>query len=154
MIEVEIGKYVEKGVNFLSTQCSPIFNFVRTLVSGIVGFLQQLLNYPNPFIMIIIISFFAYWIKARKKGAFTKKGFKNGIGLGSFSIIGLLLLNSMGFWTETMNTIALIISASFLALLLGIPLGIWASRNDTFASFIKPVLDFMQTMPAFVYLIP
>lgn len=154
MIEIEIGKYVEKAVNFLSSKCSPFFNSIKAIVGGIVGFLQQIFNYPHPLVMIIIITTFVYWIKSRKKGTFTKKGFKNAIGFTIFTFLGLFLLKSMGFWSETMNTLALILSSSLLALIIGVPLGIWASRNNTFASAIKPVLDFMQTMPAFVYLIP
>jgi glycine betaine/proline transport system permease protein len=60
----------------------------------------------------------------------------------------------MGFWEETMITLALVVTSGLLALVIGIPVGIWASRKDTVESVVRPILDFMQTMPAFVYLIP
>ena len=60
----------------------------------------------------------------------------------------------MGFWEETMQTLALVLSSTCLALLLGVPLGIWTANSDRCNKIMRPVLDFMQTMPAFVYLIP
>jgi glycine betaine/proline transport system permease protein len=60
----------------------------------------------------------------------------------------------MGLWTLTMSTLALVVTSVFIALLIGIPIGIWASKNDGVWNVVRPVLDFMQTRPAFVYLIP
>jgi len=78
----------------------------------------------------------------------------SGRGLAVFSIIGLTLIMHMGFWSETIETLALVISATLFALCLGVPLGIASARNKTIDRIVKPILDFMQTMPAFVYLIP
>jgi glycine betaine/proline transport system permease protein len=77
-----------------------------------------------------------------------------GLGLAAFSAAGFLLIVSMGFWTATMESLALVLSATLFALLLGIPLGIYAARSVLVDKLSRPVLDFMQTMPAFVYLIP
>ncbi|MCL8000863.1 ABC transporter permease subunit, partial [Brucella sp. 21LCYQ03] len=67
---------------------------------------------------------------------------------------GLALIYLMGFWEETMQTLALIISSTIIALIIAIPLGIWSAKNSTAHRVIRPLLDLMQTMPAFVYLIP
>ena len=64
------------------------------------------------------------------------------------------VIHATGFWPQTMVTLALIIAATGISLVLGLPLGIWAARNDRVAAIVRPTLDFMQTMPAFVYLIP
>jgi glycine betaine/proline transport system permease protein len=64
------------------------------------------------------------------------------------------VISATGFWPQTMVTLALIIAATFISLVLGLPLGIWAARSDRVAAIVRPTLDFMQTMPAFVYLIP
>lgn len=64
------------------------------------------------------------------------------------------VIYATGFWPQTMVTLALIIASTVISLLLGLPLGIWAARSDRFAAVVRPTLDFMQTMPAFVYLIP
>jgi glycine betaine/proline transport system permease protein len=64
------------------------------------------------------------------------------------------VIDATGFWPQTMVTLALIIAATVISLVLGLPLGIWAARSDRVAAIVRPTLDFMQTMPAFVYLIP
>jgi glycine betaine/proline transport system permease protein len=71
-----------------------------------------------------------------------------------FTAASLVLIMGMGLWRETVETLALVLSATLASLLLGIPLGIWAALNDTVEKTIRPILDLMQTMPAFVYLIP
>lgn len=75
-------------------------------------------------------------------------------GVGVFTALGLLLIYGMGFWVETMQTLALVLSSTIIALMIGVPLGIWTARSDRADKIIHPVLDLMQTMPAFVYLIP
>ncbi len=77
-----------------------------------------------------------------------------GGGVTVFTVAGLLIILSMGLWIATMETLALVLSATLFALVLGVPLGILAARSETADAVIRPVLDFMQTMPAFVYLIP
>jgi len=91
-------------------------------------------------IVILIIAALAWW--------------KAGKGISIFTAIGLLFIYGMGYWTETMQTLALVLASTVLALVAGIPLGIWAAKNRTADKIIRPILDFMQTMPAFVYLIP
>lgn len=77
-----------------------------------------------------------------------------GRGMAIFTGIGFLLIVSMGFWEATMESLALVLSATIFALLIGIPVGISAARNNVVDKISRPILDFMQTMPAFVYLIP
>jgi glycine betaine/proline transport system permease protein len=60
----------------------------------------------------------------------------------------------MGYWEESMQTLALVLASTFVSLLTGVPLGIWAARSERVNKILRPILDFMQTMPAFVYLIP
>ncbi len=77
-----------------------------------------------------------------------------GVGLAAFTLMGFVLVLSMGYWVPTMETLALVMAATFFALLIGVPAGIWSARSVVAHQVIRPVLDFMQTMPAFVYLIP
>lgn len=81
-------------------------------------------------------------------------GLTGGAGLAVFAALGYLLIVSMGYWTATMETLALVLGSTFFALLLGVPIGIWTARSGVANQVIRPVLDIMQTMPAFVYLIP
>jgi len=78
----------------------------------------------------------------------------SGRGLAIFSLIGLLLIVSMGFWESTMQSLALVLSASVFAVGIGAPLGIASAKSTVVEKIVRPILDFMQTMPAFVYLIP
>ncbi len=71
-----------------------------------------------------------------------------------FCLACCYVIDATGFWPQTMVTLALIIAATVISLVVGLPLGIWAARNDRVAAIVRPTLDFMQTMPAFVYLIP
>ena len=154
MDKIEIGNTVEDGINYVSREASGFLEAVTNGISAIVTGFQDLLLAVNPFVLIIIFAVLAYFLVAKSHGIFTKAGFKAGIGLSIFVILGLLLLYGMKFWTEAMQTLALVISSALIAMVIGIPLGIWASRNDKVESIVRPILDFMQTMPAFVYLIP
>lgn len=154
MDKIEIGNTVEDGINYISREASGFLEAITNGISAIVTGFQDLLLAVNPFVLIIIFAVLAYFLVAKSHGIFTKAGFKAGIGLSIFVILGLLLLYGMKFWTEAMQTLALVISSALIAMVIGIPLGIWASRNDKVESIVRPILDFMQTMPAFVYLIP
>jgi glycine betaine/proline transport system permease protein len=74
--------------------------------------------------------------------------------VGIFGVITFLLIGFLGFWEDAMTTLAMVISAVIFCVVVGIPMGVIAARSDRFASFIRPVMDAMQTTPAFVYLVP
>jgi glycine betaine/proline transport system permease protein len=74
--------------------------------------------------------------------------------MAGWAVTGLLFVGLVGLWPEGMQTLALMAVAVFISLLIGIPLGIWCARSRTLDTVLRPVLDGMQTMPAFVYLIP
>ena len=114
-----------------------------TLSIGIGGFIDsfQHVLYGIPFYITIAVLAILAWMKSGK-------------GTAVFTVLGLLLIYGMGFWEETMQTLALVLSSTCLALLLGVPLGIWTANSNRCNKIMRPILDFMQTMPAFVYLIP
>lgn len=74
--------------------------------------------------------------------------------LGIFTVVSLLLVDNLGYWDSTIQTLAIVLVSGFFIILLGIPIGIWCAQNKTVQNIVTPILDFMQTMPAFVYLIP
>src|SRR6056297_2171087 len=152
-MKIELGKYIEKGVDWLSVNAGGFFDAITAGIDAVVTAMQFLLLNSPFWLTIIIFAMLSYYLPARGK-LFTKAGWKAGGGMFAFTIIGLLLLYFMGYWEETMMTIALILASALIALVIGIPLGIYASRNDGAEKIIRPILDFMQTMPAFVYLIP
>lgn len=154
MIELKIGETVEAGIQWLSIQGEPFFNAVKIGIEGLVEGLTFVLMVLPPYVMIVMFSLLAYYLMSRKAGFLTKDGFKQGRGMFLFTLLGFLLLWGMGFWENTMQTLALVITSAFIALIMGIPMGIWAARSERVDRIVRPVLDFMQTMPAFVYLIP
>ena len=77
-----------------------------------------------------------------------------GLLAGILAFVGFALIDSVELWDEAMDTLTLVLVATIVTLVLAVPLGIWASRSKTVSAVIRPVLDFMQTMPAMVYLIP
>ncbi len=151
---IDLGKYIEKGIDWLIDKASVVFDGISDGIEAVVTAFQDLLLAPPFWVIIIILTGLMFYLNGRAYGFKTKAGIKKGLGIATFTALGLLLLWAMGYWRMTMQTMALVISASIIALIIGIPLGIWASRNDRVESVIRPILDFMQTMPAFVYLIP
>lgn len=78
----------------------------------------------------------------------------SGIRLSIFTVAALVFIGLLGFWEDTMITLAMVFSSVVFCTIVGIPLGIYSGKNDKFESFMRPILDGMQTTPAFVYLVP
>lgn len=150
---INLGKYIEQGINALEENFSFLWRAIDEGISWTVDNLNGLLQ-GIPFVLfLLLITFLAYYAKTGSK-LFKKEGLKMGAGLASFVVIGFLLIYLMGYWEDAIHTTTLVLVATFISLLLGIPLGILSARNKTADMIIRPILDFMQTMPAFVYLIP
>lgn len=137
---INIGQYIESAINWLTNNFSTFFDALSIGIGGFIDSFQHVL-YGIPFYITIVLLALLAWMKSGK-------------GTAIFTILGLLLIYGMGFWQETMQTLALVLSSTCLALLLGVPLGIWTANSDRCNTIMRPILDFMQTMPAFVYLIP
>ena len=137
---INIGKYIEIAINWLTEHFARFFDVINDGVGGFIDAFQDGLTWIPFYVMILGLALLA-WFKAGK-------------GVGVFTALGLLLIYGMGFWVETMQTLALVLSSTIIALMIGVPLGIWTARSDRADKIIHPVLDLMQTMPAFVYLIP
>ena len=137
---IDIGKYIEDAVNWLTENFDGLFNFIKNVGNGFIEGLEWLLLGIPFFILMALFAVLAY--------------FKVGRGAAMFTALGLTLIYLLGFWVETIETLALIFVSTFVALVQAVPLGIWAAKNNRVHSIVRPILDFMQTMPAFVYLIP
>ncbi len=137
---VPLGDWIGAALDWLTTVLSGLTRAISEVLKiGVDGMVDGLLLLP-PTVLIVLIAGVAWLFAGRK------------VAIGS--LLGLLFILSMGLWEATVGTISLVLIATALAIAIGVPLGIWGALNDTFFKIIKPVLDFMQTMPAFVYLIP
>ncbi|WP_377268338.1 ABC transporter permease/substrate binding protein [Peterkaempfera sp. SMS 1(5)a] len=140
MARIPLGDWVEHGVNFLRDHFQPLFDGVTTVVSGMYDGVDAVLGAPQPLLLAGILAVLALWLR--------------GPLAALLSFAGLALIDSVQQWDEAMSTLSLVLVASAITVLLAVPLGIWAARSGKVSAALRPVLDLMQTMPAFVYLIP
>ena len=137
---INIGKYIEMAINWLTENFTLFFDAINVGIGGFIDGFQNVLMWIPFYITIVLLTLLAWY--------------KSGKGVGVFTVFGLLLIWSMGFWNETMQTLALVLSSTIIALIIGLPLGIWSANSQRCDKILHPILDLMQTMPAFVYLIP
>lgn len=140
--QIPLVKWADMLVAWLRKDAQWFFNPIKNLLDAIVGGLSDALIAIPPLLFIAIMVGLTIFI-TKKKG-----------GLSIFVLFGLLLIQNLGYWNGTMLTLSLILTSSLISILIGIPLGIWMSRSKPVENIITPILDLMQTMPAFVYLIP
>ena len=139
-IYIPIAEWIEKNVKeWLFTQ-RPLFKKLSAPIETVLNSLDSLFNLiPFP-IAILIFIFFAYRT--------------NGLKFSCLTVVGLVFIDLVDLWSESMTTLAMIFTAVIFCIIIGIPLGILSSRSKTFEIILRPILDVMQTIPSFVYLIP
>lgn len=138
--KIPLDEWVEFAVDKLEGNLGAFFQFISACIEGSVNGLSFVFHGIPVLVLIAIISVLAFYL-----------------GRWSFAIfaaLGLLLIYNLGFWSHTMDTLALVLTSALISIIIGIPLGVWCAQSDKVRSVITPLLDFMQTMPAFVYLIP
>lgn len=138
--QIPVGNTFESIITWLTDNVGFIFDTIGDTVTALLSALEFILLAPHPILMIAILTAIAWYLAKR--------------GVAIFTAIGMLLVANMGYWTATMETLTLVLASVLIALLIGIPVGIWSAKNDVGENMIRPILDFMQTLPAFVYLIP
>ncbi len=139
-IRIPLGQWVSDLIDWVIDTFGGFFDVIATIFGGLYTGVAWLFLTPPFWVIIIAITAIA-WLA---------KGYKLAIG----TVIGLLLIGAVGQWTHAMQTIALTLVAVVIAVVVAIPVGIWAARSQTVSAIVRPILDFLQTMPAFVYLIP
>lgn len=140
--QIPIADWVDKIVDWITSTFAFLFNPIRNEFGEFMEWTADILSDIPVVIVIILVVVGAYFITGRK------------FGLATFSFFGLLLVYNQGLWDELMSTFTLVLIASLLSVIIGVPIGIIMSKSKAFESIMLPILDFMQTMPAFVYLIP
>jgi len=135
-----IGSWVAVAVDWIKANLDGLLHVISTVVSFLVDGLSFLLLMPWFYVVIIVAALIAWLVRSWR------------LAIGTVISFGLIV--AMGLWVPAMQTLALVLVAGAVAVVIAIPLGIWSARNATVRAVLKPVLDFMQTMPAFVYLIP
>ncbi|MGW9439415.1 ABC transporter permease/substrate binding protein [Streptomyces sp. NPDC055607] len=140
MPRLPLGRWVDSSVDWLQAQLSWLFDAVTTGVTGLYDGIDAVLSAPQPLLFAGILAVVAWWLR--------------GFAAGLLAFAGFALVDSVQLWDEAMATLSLVLVATLVTLVIAVPLGIWAARSKTVSAVMRPVLDFMQTMPAMVYLIP
>lgn len=138
--KIPLGSWVESIEEWLENNLEPLFDFISLIIGGTVDGLNAALDWLPPLVVILLFTAIAWYIGKWKMGLFTA--------------IGLLLIDNLDLWSQTMQTLSLVLTAAIISIIFGIPLGILSARYNNIQRIVTPVLDFMQTMPAFVYLLP
>jgi glycine betaine/proline transport system permease protein len=152
-MKFSIGGVFEALIEWLQNNLGPLFDVITVVIGTTTAGLEAVLLFLPDWMMVLVFTALAWWVASRGVAVFTF------IGMGllaeiQFTLFGTPVTVGMGYWDVTMQTLALIITASLFSLLIGIPVGIWAAKSDLVEKIVRPILDFMQTMPPFVYLIP
>ncbi|AWN16374.1 proline/glycine betaine ABC transporter permease [Salinisphaera sp. LB1] len=140
VINLPIGDWFTAVVTFMQTHFDLFFSVVSAVISFVADNLTAFLNYLPAPVVFAVLAFLALW---RVGWQFT-----------IFVLVALYVVMGMDLWPETMDTLGLVLAATLAALGVGLPLGVVMAKSDVVLAIIRPILDFMQTLPAFVYLIP
>jgi ABC-type proline/glycine betaine transport system permease subunit/ABC-type proline/glycine betaine transport system substrate-binding protein len=137
---IPLDKWVDAFIQWLQVHFKPLFDVVNGAIEPTVDFFQHLLSVLPPIWMILLLTLLVWLV--------------SNLRIAIFAFIGLLLIYDLQLWSDSVLTIALVLTATLISVVVGIPLGILAGRSDKTKGFLFPILDFMQTMPSFIYLIP
>jgi len=135
-----LEEWSETLINWLNLELMPFFNAISFIIKSLLLPIQKFFVELPSLMTMVLLSVLAYYLSGRK--------------VGLFVLTALIIISSMGFFKEAMTTLSLVVTATLLALIVGIPTGILKARSKIVTAIADPILDFMQTMPLFVYLIP
>ena len=137
---IPLDVWITNLVNWLVEGYRWFFQLIKWPVDFILSGVSDGLLATSPLLVIALFGVIAWRV--------------SGLKLAAFTILSLVLIGLLGFWSETMITLAMVFSSVVFCTLVGVPFGIWAGRSDRVNNILRPILDAMQTTPAFVYLVP
>lgn len=139
--KIPLGKWAKNGVDWLTDNAAFFFDAIALGLETVIMAFLWCLQAPHPLIIVALTALLAWFVKRN----YTFPLFVTG---------ALLLIINQGYWEETTETLSLVVSATVVCMLAGVPLGVLSAHNPKFSAFSRPILDLMQTVPTFVYLIP
>jgi glycine betaine/proline transport system substrate-binding protein len=140
MPRIPLGDWVNDTVDWLLNHVAWLFDFLKTVFTGTYDGIDAVLQAPQPLLLAGIFAVIAFWLRGTLAGLLTFAGFA--------------FIDSLDLWEDAMTTLSLVLVATIIALVIAVPVGIWAARSNRVSGLVRPVLDFMQTLPAMIYLIP
>ncbi len=139
-LSIPLGEWVESMLNYLVQNFRSFFRAIRWPIDQVLNGIEYVLQSIPPLIGIVLSSLFGWQLAGKRMGIFCA---------GTLFFLGLI-----GVWSESMTTLSLVLTSLFFCTVFGVPLGIFCARSDRLERMVRPVLDAMQTLPAFVYLVP
>jgi glycine betaine/proline transport system permease protein len=139
--KIPLGGVIEDFITFLRDNADWLFDFISGVLRFLIDGLVDALLFVPPLLLIALIAGFAFWLH-------------RSLWLVVGSTLSLLLVINLGYWEETIETLALVIYATLFCMAIGVPIGIAAAHRPWLYTAVRPVLDLMQTIPTFVYLVP
>ncbi|WP_432354200.1 ABC transporter permease [Sporosarcina sp. A2] len=132
--------WIDIGVDWLVDSFGPVFDGIATVLETTVETFVDIMDFPPSILLAVIFALLAWWFSTKK--------------IALFTLIGFLFIDYLGYWYPMLQMLALVLTSVAIAIIIGVPIGIWMSQQLMARRIITPILDLMQTMPAFVYLIP
>jgi glycine betaine/proline transport system permease protein len=139
--KLPLGQVMKQIIEYLKVNAQGFFDAIKDSLTFVIEGLTNLLLMVPPLILIVAIALFALWLQRSWK-------------LALFIFLAFLLITNLGYWEATVQTIALVGSATLVSVMIGVPVGIAAAHRPWLYTALHPILDLMQTLPTFVYLIP
>ncbi len=138
--KIPLGHWVDELVRWVTVAFAGFFTLLTTAIESMLTIIADVLSAGPPLVLIIVLTLLVVYTSRWP--------------LGIFTLLSLLLIDNLGYWDSGIQTIAIVLLSGLLTIIIGIPVGIWCAQRKTVQRIVTPILDFMQTMPAFVYLIP
>ncbi|MGN7456051.1 ABC transporter permease [Paenibacillus pasadenensis] len=138
--KLPLDKWVDAAVDWIESSLGFVLDPIAAGIEGAVEGISYVLHLLPALAMIVLLAALAWRFMRWKMALFT--------------LVGLFLIDNLGYWDHTMDTLALVLTSAIVSIVIGIPIGIACARSKRTQQIVTPILDFMQTMPAFVYLIP
>lgn len=139
--KIPVGRTAKNVVTWLTDNLSWLFDAIAAIMQTMIDGLLAILQFPHPLVLIAVFTAIAW-------------GLQRKISTVILTILGFLFILNQGYWDQTLETLTLVLSACFICMVLGVPLGIATAHRPKLYSVMRPILDLMQTLPTFVYLIP
>jgi glycine betaine/proline transport system permease protein len=139
--KVPVGRWAKDGVDWLQRHGGAVFDAISDALRAVIDGILWVLQAPNPLVVITVIVAVAYLLR-------------RSIVFAALIGLGLLFIVNQGYWEATTETLALVVSSAIICMAVGIPVGIAAAHRPKLFAGLRPILDLMQTLPSFVYLIP
>jgi glycine betaine/proline transport system permease protein len=137
---IPLGDWIQSFLDYVVKEYRPIFHAIRVPVGTVLDAIEQSLISFNPVIFLVLLFFFCWQFTTLRTAI--------------FCTAAMTLMGFLGMWQESMTTIALVLSSVLFAVAIGLPLGIWSAKSDRVEAILRPILDVMQTLPGFVYMVP